>query len=200
MRARSSDRGRGRSRTPVCRWFGYASTDSTPVAESAPAEEPSMAESPRIHREPRHRDRGRRAADSARSPADDRSGSVSGPQAPAVDRLDGRYRQRRHRGRRAGRRRGMGTRRGATAADFSAYRPGFDSAMKKAGTTATFPAAPVELDDRVGDRQPPLRGDLHRRGDHGARQRVPVDDRPSRARRSRSRACVSGFPRRAPAA
>jgi hypothetical protein len=37
------------------------------------------------------------------------------------------------------------TGRGAKATDFSAYRPGFESAMKKAGTAASFPAAPVEL-------------------------------------------------------
>ena len=36
--------------------------------------------------------------------------------------------------------------RGAKGSDFSAYRPGFESAMKKAGTTATFPGAPVELE------------------------------------------------------
>jgi hypothetical protein len=35
--------------------------------------------------------------------------------------------------------------RGAHPADFSAYKPGFDSAMAKAGTKATFPGAPVEL-------------------------------------------------------
>jgi hypothetical protein len=35
--------------------------------------------------------------------------------------------------------------RGAHPADFSAYKPGFDSAMVKAGTSATFPGAPVEL-------------------------------------------------------
>jgi hypothetical protein len=34
--------------------------------------------------------------------------------------------------------------RGATQ-DFSAYRPGFESAMAKAGTKASFPPAPVEL-------------------------------------------------------
>lgn len=37
-------------------------------------------------------------------------------------------------------------RRSSTTADFSAYRGGFESAMAKAGTTATFPAAPVELE------------------------------------------------------
>jgi hypothetical protein len=35
--------------------------------------------------------------------------------------------------------------RNAPTTDFSAYRPGFESAMRKAGTTATFPAAPVDL-------------------------------------------------------
>jgi hypothetical protein len=35
--------------------------------------------------------------------------------------------------------------RGARPADFSAYKPGFDSAMTKAGTKAAFPGAPVEL-------------------------------------------------------
>jgi hypothetical protein len=35
--------------------------------------------------------------------------------------------------------------RGAKTQDFSAYQTGFDSAMKKAGTKATFPSAPVEL-------------------------------------------------------
>lgn len=36
--------------------------------------------------------------------------------------------------------------RNATTSDFSVYRPGFESAMRKTGTTATFPAAPVELE------------------------------------------------------
>jgi hypothetical protein len=35
--------------------------------------------------------------------------------------------------------------RGSRSQDFSAYRTGFDSAMTKAGTKATFPGAPVEL-------------------------------------------------------
>ena len=36
--------------------------------------------------------------------------------------------------------------RGGSSVDFSVYQPGFDSAMAKAGTKATFPGAPVELD------------------------------------------------------
>ncbi|MEI7815225.1 MAG: hypothetical protein WCJ13_10625 [Coriobacteriia bacterium] len=35
--------------------------------------------------------------------------------------------------------------RGASSSDFSIYRPGFESAMLKTKTTATFPGAPVEL-------------------------------------------------------
>ena len=133
--------------SPVCRWFGYASTAARDTHAARP-EEPSMTDTPRRRRRPRPPQPPSPSRRTRRRAARHRDRRTPPPRRRrwlgwVIGIVIARRRDRRTR-----RRRGLGARTAAaTARRFSAYRTPFESAMEKAGITATFPGAPVELTD-----------------------------------------------------